>query len=528
MRLTRRQFLAATAVTPIFLPRFAQGQTSQTSDSLRLAGPVSGLSTLDPALMRDLQTMSIVRQVFRGLLQFNVNLEPVADLGELIEQSSDLTSFTFKLRDGASFADGRAMTAQDVIASYTRAVSPLIAGGAAGALAATAYLGDILGAADVLNGSVDSVVGLREIDSRTLSITLEQPSATFLTRLASVPTSIVDGSQASNGLSTWWQAANATGPFTIAEVTESLIRLEPNAMYVGTVPTLAVSFLLGANASNQLNLFQAGEVDFVTAASGSASTQFEDPASSIEAVIERTPLFATSYIALGNSQPPLDDVHIRRALQFLVSQKLVAESTFAGSVEAATGIIPGGMLGRKWTSSLGQNIERARIELAASKYGRADRVPDLTIYAADIEPVEMLRDLASAELGLKIDAIEVRWEDFLSGLAERRFPAYGLYWGADYPDPEAILAMLFHSTGSDNYAGYVNPDFDAILNIARSVADIDGRAALYQEAQDLLIEDAAVIPLYFDVGVTISRPGIEGLTVTPLGILGLESVTSAS
>jgi ABC-type transport system substrate-binding protein len=528
MRLTRRQFLAATTVAPISTQARVYGRLGQPLVGLRLAGPVAGLSTLDPALTRDLQAMTIVRQIFRGLLKFNASLEPVSDLGELVEQSADLRSYTFKLRDGAAFADGREMTAQNVIASFTRALSPSIAGGRASALAATAYLGDIAGASDVIKQLDNSVSGLREIDSKTLMIELEQPSATFLIRLASVPTSIVDVSEASDGSSTWWYQPNATGPFAVAEITDSLIRIQPNTSYVGVVPDLEVSFLLGASASNPLNLFQDDDIDLIAGVSGPGSTQLQDPASTVDAVVGRTPLFATSYIALGNSQPPLDDIHIRRALQFLVSQSLVAESTYAGTVNAATGIIPNGMLGRDWTSSLGPDIEQARAEIASSTYGTADEVPVIRVYAADIESVETLRDLALAELGLKVEAIEVRWDDFLSGLVERRFPAYGLYWGADYPDPEAILGMLFHSSGSDNYTGYVNPAFDAILNTARSVADIDDRAALYQQAQDLLIEDAAVIPLYFDVGVTIARPGIVGLEVTPLGMLGLESVTSVS
>jgi ABC-type transport system substrate-binding protein len=269
-------------------------------------------------------------------------------------------------------------------------------------------------------------------------------------------------------------------------------------------------------------------IDLVTAPVAQSAKQFEDPASSIESTVTRTPLFATDYIALGNSQPPLDDVHIRRALRCLISPELVAGSMFDGSVTAANGLIPEGMLGRSWPSvHTGADLGLARREVELSRYETPGAVPPISIYAADIEPVEALRDLA-AEIGLTIDAVLVNWSDFLSGLAARRFPAYGLYWGADYPDPEAFLGMLFRSDGSENYTGYVNEAFDAILQRARSVADLDSRAALYAEAQDILLEDAAVIPLYFDVGVTISRPGLAGLEVTPLGILGLESVTSVS
>ncbi|MEJ7837288.1 MAG: ABC transporter substrate-binding protein, partial [Thermomicrobiales bacterium] len=376
-------------------------------------------------------------------------------------------------------------------------------------------------------GESGALPGLTVRDEKTLEIRLVAPSATFLTRLASVPTSIVDVADAANDPVSWWQSPNATGPFVIESIDPELLVLRPNPHYGDATKRLQrIEFLLGLSAINPLNLYQDDAIDVVANASGEGSKLIDDPASQVEAVVTRVPLFATSYIAFGNTTEPLDDVHIRRALQLLVSQDLVAYSMFAGTVEAATGMIPTGMLGREWSSSLPtQDFDAARRELSLSRFGVAEAVPTISIFAADIEPVAMLRDLAALELGITIEAIEVRWEDFLAGLVERRFPAYALYWGADYPDPEAMLGMLFKSDGTDNYVGYVNADFDAILDQARRKAVPELRASLYEEAQNLLIADAGIIPLYFDRGVTVSRPGVEGLAVTPLGILGLELVT---
>lgn len=528
MRLSRRQLMAVSAGGMLVPPPSLHAQTSTTSNVLRLAGPVSGIATLDPALTRDLQTMFIVRQIFRGLLQFDVSLQPVADLAELVEANQDLDSFTFQLREDCRFSDGRELATEDVVASFTRALNPVTAGGSAGSLAAVTYLRDIVGAEDLLSGRSQALTGVQPIDERTLSISLTSPSSTFMTRLASVPTAIVDAEQSSVNPEMWWQLPNSTGPFQIETIDQDVVVLVPNDQYPTSIERFSrVEIRHGVAANNPLNLFQGGQIDVVANASGEGSKLIDDPASDLNANVSRIPLFATSFIAFGNVSPPLDNVHVRRALQRLVSQTLVAQSMFSGTVQAASGMIPPGMLEREWISTIGApDFEAARSELRVSRYGSAAELPVISIYAADIQPIEMLRELAATELGIRVEAIEVGWEDFLSGLAERRFPAYGLYWGADYPDPEAMLGMLFRSDGSDNYTGYRNDDFDALLDQARLEPDTERRATLYQKAQNVLIDDAGVIPLYFDVGVTVSVPEIANLPITPLGLLGLETVTS--
>jgi ABC-type transport system substrate-binding protein len=502
----------------------------QAGEGLRVAGPNYPVATLDPALTRDLPTMTIVRQIFRGLLRFDASLNAVADLANLIESSEDMIGFVFQLVDGAAFADGRPITSDDVIASYERALNPDTAGGVVDALGAVPYLRGIRGASDVLAGRGTALPGLTIIDERTLGIELDAPDSTFLLRLASVPTAIVDTKQARVAEAAWWQSPNASGPFEIASFTLDAVHLVPNEYYPGQLAHVpSVTFLTGDSASNPFNLFQRGAVDLAPTVSGSDGRLAKDPACAIDADVTSTPLFVTAFIAFGNVEPPLDDVHVRRALQRLIDPGLIAASTFAGGVTPAQGLIPPGMLDRDWPSDMSSpDFAAARNHLAASRYGSGANVPAFSIYAADIEPVEALRDIAADELGMKIEAVMVNWPDFLQGLVERRFAAYSLYWGADYPDPAAFLDMLFRSDGSDNYTGYSNPAFDAILAMARRESDINRRAALYSDAQKLLIEDAAVIPLYHDVSVSLARPGIDGLELTPMGLLGLEAATRKS
>jgi ABC-type oligopeptide transport system substrate-binding subunit len=108
-------------------------------------------------------------------------------------------------------------------------------------------------------------------------------------------------------------------------------------------------------------------------------------------------------------------------------------------------------------------------------------------------------------------------------LADRRFPAYALYWGADYPDPESMIEMLFGSASPDNYTGYANADLDALLELARNGAPVE-RIGLFEQANQLLIDDVALIPMYHPTGHTLTREGMGGVVVTPMGIIGLETI----
>jgi len=293
------------------------------------------------------------------------------------------------------------------------------------------------------------------------------------------------------------------------------------------VPSVHVR--LGPSASQPVNLFAAGEIDIADGIPADQRDLLLDPASGFEAsTLVDTPLFAVSYIALGNREPPLDDVHIRRALKVAFPAEKFALGRFDGAVTGAKGLIPDGMLGRKWIiEGTEPNLEMARAEIRASRYRSAAHVPPISIYAADIEPVEALRDTAGRDLGLAIEAVAVSWPDFLGGLASKAFPAYALYWGADYPDPESLLWMLFGSDSPENYTGYRNDEFDSLLARARDERDGEAIIQLYEQAHRLLIGEAAVIPLYFDIGYTAARQGIAGVPMTPMGLLGLETIRAA-
>ncbi|MGC4190654.1 MAG: ABC transporter substrate-binding protein [Thermomicrobiales bacterium] len=536
MKITRRAFpvgLAGIAGAALgcrdALPARAQTPVSAGNEGLHLtlAGPSFATPVLDPALVRDNATMTIVRQLFRGLLAFDGNLELQSALAASVTADAEGRVYDVLLRDGITFHDGRPIVAEDVASSFLRALDPVTADGDASALAAAGQLAGIDGAADVLAGRAQRLSGVEVRDATRLTIALTEPDAAFPEKLASVAASIVDTTVGQS------IAANGTGPFRLDLSTfdEKLTMAHIDSPYNGHGTVSTLSFLTGAAAAMPGNLLQAGTIDIATGLSADEAALLADPASGVSIQTVAAPEFSLLFLALSPTMAPLDDPHIRRALQTGFPWTRLAEAAGA-SVRPARGIVAPGMLDRDWGASIpSYDLARARSEIAQSRYGEAARVPPIAIYTGQTSLSDPLRNVGVAlqeylgePLGLQIEPVSVAWGDFLAGLPAGRFSTYSLTWVADYPDPSAFLRVLFGSDSPDNYLGYRSDAFDALISEALSITDKTSRADLYARAQQMLIDDAVVIPISFDIGYTAFRTGIQGVPVSPIGLVGLESI----
>jgi oligopeptide transport system substrate-binding protein len=534
------QFVAAGA--PSVVPgagsvRLADGTTvitaaNQPSDAtpkgdqtLRLAGPTEGPDSLDPALSRDLSSAFLVRQIFRGLTRLDKDLNAVPELADRIEISSDELTYTFHLRANATFQSGRQINADDVVFSLSRAVNPATADGNADLLGGPTFLSDIVGFGEVLSGASDTLTGVMALDASTVQITLAAPRSTFLMKLASAPASIVDPDDVASNAD-WWQSPNGSGPFSIAswKPDDDMVLARYDEFFAGAPALKKVDIRLGPNALQSFNLYQADQID-LDSVSIDGVDRVLAPEAGLSDQVSVTPLFAVDFIAFRTDVKPLDDPWIRKALQLAFPRDDVADISYDGHVEKANGLIPDGMLGQDWPVAWpAVDVDAAKAAIAKSSYGSADKVPPIQLYISGYTGAESLRDSIRASIGLNLEVIDVEWNDFMAGMSSKSFPGYELYWGADYPDPESLLETLFGTGRPDNYVGYSNPKFDALMAQAAVEQDPTARAALYAQAQQLLVDDAVIIPLYYDVAYTLQKPDVKGLEMTALGILRLDSV----
>lgn len=502
---------------------------SAAAGELRLAGPVSGFDSLDPAISRDLSSNSVLRQIFRGLVGFDDALRPVPELAETITPSADGMRYAVRLRDTAVFHDGTPVEAEDVAFSLTRAVSPATVDGDVTQLGGPTFLGAIAGYEDVVSGRSSTLSGVVVEDARNLRIELSAPQSTFVMRLAAVPASIVDREQVGRDVG-WAASPNGSGPFRVTTWTpgEELILEAHEGYALGRPTTERVRFRLGSAALQPFNLFQADEIDLDSVSAldvGAVAAQ----QSSLGASLVETPGFSLTYLAFRSDVAPLDDIHVRRAVRLAFPSREVAAITMEGRVTAARGVVPDGMLGATWPARLDPyDLDAARAELALSRYGGAAEVPTIRVDVSGSYAAEAFLDAVEGDLGIDVEIVDHDPATFFDGLADGDYMAHELTWGADYPDPATFLASLFGGSSPDNYLGFYDPDVDRLLDEANAALDDATRVDRYAEAQQRILDAAVVIPLFHGIQYTLVRDGVSGVSVTPMGILRLETISVSS
>ena len=211
--------------------------------------------TLDPAVSGEMTSHGYIVQIFGGLVCLDDNLESAPDIAERWEVSQDGMTYTFYLRQDVKFHDGRQVKAEDFKYSWERACAPEI-----GSLTAATYLGDIVGASEVLSGEAEEISGVRVISDYILEVTIDAPKVYFLSKLTYPTTFVVDMYQAV-AFGEWWRSPNGTGPFKLGQWQQGqLLVLERNELYYGEMAKLdSVVFQLWSGIP--MNLYETGEID---------------------------------------------------------------------------------------------------------------------------------------------------------------------------------------------------------------------------------------------------------------------------
>lgn len=507
---------AATGVETLFAPASATRPEVIGPQVLTLVGSWLGPTTLDPALIRDAEGSFISRQIFRGLVRLDDNLLVQPDLASRIDISADRMRYTFHLRESAVFHDGSPINADAVVASFNRASDPALAGGDGTALPAYLYFADIVGAHERMNGLTNAISGIVAQDATTVVISVRQPSVTFLSMMTGACALIVDAASAGND--DWWTAPNGSGPFVLEELDSSLLLLTGFDDFYDGAPSLSeVRMLQGSASAQPLNLYEGGRVDVVDVPFYSLDRVLS-PTDSLYPQLRIEPQLSTTFLVMNPSQEPFDDPSLRLAIAHAFDRAKFTRVGLDDKVELAHGLVPPGILGLTWESEpLVYDLDLARSLLA-----EADEMSlNPTIYGS---LATTIKGVLERDLNMQLDVIVPEWPLFSARLAEGSLSAFVLSWIADYPDPSNFLYSLFHSDSPDNYINYSNAVVDRLLDdAAREQVELD-RANLYLQAQQALIDDGVLVPLYHDVAYVLVKPHVRGLSVTPVGLGSLDSV----
>lgn len=478
---------------------------------------------LDPALAADANSHSYIAQVFSGLLKLDDDLAPVPDIAGGWKLSPDRRTYTFTLREDVVFQDGRGVTADDFKYSWERACSP-----ATGSPVAKTYLGDIVGVDDVLAGRTTEISGLRVIDDYTLEVTIDAPRSYFLYKLSYPTTFVVDRNDVARD-GEWWRRPNGTGPFWLTGWTEDQsIILERNTRYYGLVAgveKVEFQFLSGV----PMNLYETGEID-VTGVSALYIDRATDENGPFRDQLQIAPELSFYWIGFNTTRPPFDDINIRKAFTMAIDKEKIVSLVYRDLVAVAAGILPPGLPGyNESVEGLEFDVVRARELIARSKYGNVANLPPITFttggYGGLIAPsTAAIITQWRENLGVEVTVRQLEPERFIYNLREEKDELFDMGWIADYPHPQDFLEVLFGTGAENNFAEYSNPAVDAILEQAALEEDTQRSLELYRQAEQMLIDDAACLPLWFGENYILIKPYVQGYKLNPLGYAKLNEV----
>jgi ABC-type transport system substrate-binding protein len=251
--------------------------------------------------------------------------------------------------------------------------------------------------------------------------------------------------------------------------------------------------------------------------------RFTDPTEPLHNELVSGVTLCTGYVEFDTSQPPFDDANVRKAFSMAFNRQQYLDIVMSGHALPATGLYPPGLPGFNiGLKGLAYDPAAARELLKQSKYGA--NLPPIVYtdggYGSTINAdVAALAQMWQQNLGVSITIENVDpnfYYDMLS--AGTHGQIFGGGWCADYPDPENFADALFHTGAQANTGGYSNPKLDAVLEQARIEPDVSTRIGLYQQAEQMIVDDAPVLFTAHYLSYQLVKPYVKGYVFTPIDI----------
>ncbi len=491
------------------------------------------MTTLDPAKVQDGDTIDAIQQVFEGLVKWDEKNQVVPNIAEKWEIGPDGKTYTFTLRKGVKFHNGREVVADDFKYSIERAANPDF-----GSPTAADYLFAIDGFNDRWGHKAKDVRGVKVVDATHLIIVSDKPRPYFLA-LLTYPDSYVVCKEALNngGEINKVEQMVGTGPYKAESYkNDQLLVLDSNKDYRLGAPKIdKIERTVIKDAQTRLNKFKSGELDLTRIEKQDIPGLLADPKFKDQIhFFERPALY---YVGLNcKTYAPFKDRNVRRAFAMAIdSEKIVSDTLdgknpdiqkLNGTVPVAKSILPPSVLGfRANANAIAFNVAEAKKLLAAAGYPDGKNMPPLVIYHRDGQTdVRLVAEAVVTQLrqnlGVDIKTQMLPWGAYLDKHNKKQLEFFHMRWSADYLDPQNFLSLLLSTTGVENKLFYSNPAFDALCAKGDTMVGNDTeRLKLYAQAEDMVLQDAPFIPIYIEKDAELISPRLKGLRESVFGHL---------
>ena len=511
--------VTALAFVAVLLPTgpSAPTEVDAAGDEVRILGGEP--ATLDPAAAGDAGSAAVIGQLFETLTAIDPSLTVRPALAERWEVLDEGRQIVFHLRDGLTFSDGTPLGAADVVRSWLRiadpdAPSPLVA-----------LVLDVEGAAAYLAGEADADdVGLRALENR-VEVDLVRPAGEFPSVVASPTFAVVPPGFGEDGAPLDSDGFVGSGGYVLTGAEPDGLTLTANDRYWAGRPPIGTVRLIGdLGGRSGVQAFEEGDLDYTAIGDFDASWIRFDP--ELGPSLRSVPALSTEYLGFDTTEPPFDDVRVRRAFGRAVDWARLVRLAGSADVIPATSMVPTGIPGRSDRNFLPEHDpDAARRLLAEAGFPDGAGFPDVTYLAGGtLVDAGFVADI-KRELGVTVRYESIDFDAYTRRLTEEPPDIWSMGWIADYPGANDFLGVLLASGSSNNYGRWSNPEFDAAIDDAGQATDPDTAREAYDRAEAIVQEEVPVVPIAYSPGWALAREGLLGATENGLGSLrfaGLE------
>lgn len=487
------------------------------------------VATLDPAIGYDWQNWSMIKSVFDGLMDYEpgtTTLRP--GLAESYEMSEDGLTYTFHLRPGVKFHNGREMVAEDVKYSLDRVTDPATQSPGAG------FFGSIKGYDEAASGAAKGLSGVTVIDPATVQIELSRPDATFLHIMALnfsyvVPKEAVEEFGADFGKHPVGTGAYSLGEWSIGQ--KLVFRKNPDYWIAGIPYLDSITVEIGQEPVVALLRLQNGEVD--VPGDGIPPAKFQEVMSDPEQaarVVEGGQLH-TGYVTMNVTTPPFDKPEVRRAVNMALNKDRIVQMINNRAVPANQPLPPSMPGYTADYAGYAFDVEAAKKLMADA--GLADGV-ETELYVMNTDPNPRIAQAIQQDLsqiGIRAEIRALAQANVIEAGGNGSAPMIwsgGMAWIADFPDPSNFYGPILGCAGAEpggwNWAKYCNADLDAAATAADGMVaadQADARLSAWSDIYMKVMEDAPWAPVFNEQRFTMKSPrmgGADALYVDPVSI----------
>ncbi|MDR7078838.1 oligopeptide transport system substrate-binding protein [Neobacillus niacini] len=480
-------------------------------------------STLHPGLAADPTSISVLLQTFEGLTRIDLWGQTVNAAAKVVKISEDQKTYTFTLRD-AKWSNGDPVIAKDFEYAWKWALDPSNHSNSAYQL----YY--IEGAREFNNGKGSANnVGVKAIDDKTLEVKLVNPTPYFL-ELTALPTYFPINSIVAEENPKWASELgvySSNGPFKMTEWLHNeriVLKKSDNYWDLGPVKLKSITMFMVDDPISELSMFEKGELDWAGSPIGHM------PIDGVQEFVDVEMLNSQSvegnYIyQLNNSVEPFNNVNMRKAFALAINRKEIIDSIAKLGLTPATAIVPPTLIpenDKGYFKDYDVKNAKEYLQKGLEELGHteASELPPITLSVNTNEGHEeialAIQKMWNENLGVNVTLNNSSGKENSDNIQILDYEVAETGWIGEFNDPYHFLKMYGDSNSINNSTGWENNDFRSLLLQAQNETDENKRLEILKKAEDVLMSDMPVIPIYFYSNYWLQNEDLQGVAISGL------------